>query len=309
MKSMSILISVFTPTYNRAHTIHRVWNSLNKQTLKDFEWIIVDDGSTDNIDKMINEFKEYSDFKIVYHKFKTNRGKHIAINKGLSLCSGKFFIIADSDDAFIPESLEFFISKWNEIPEIERANFSGIRACCNDQFGNRVSDYLIKEPLDASMSEAFYIHKFRKESWCMVLTEMHRKYLFPDNHEDHFYPEGIIWSKISREKKFRFFNKALRTYYIDISEPSISNQNLNQRKKIPRNLAMGSHLLNNELMFFAHDPLHFIKSTAIYCYYSIIDKSYVKQLNNLGRFKAKALFITLTPVGLLFPLLKKITKK
>lgn len=301
---MNSLITVFTPTFNRAHTIHRVWESLKNQTYKNFEWVVVDDGSSDDIDVKMSMFLQDADFKIIYHKFDTNCGKHRATNKALSLCNGEFFIIADSDDAFTHDALEFFINSWNNIPQNEKNSFSGIRACCNDQFGNRISDYLPAEPLDATMSDVFYVHKFRKESWCMVQTSMHRKYLFPDNHDDHFYPEGIIWDKISRDKKFRFYNKAVRIYYIEAFETSISNEKINRKKKILRNLEMGNYLLNYQLTYFKFSPISFIKGASIYSFYAIIDNSYLTQFKSLNNFKAKLLFLLCSPLGLIFSIIK-----
>ncbi|WP_285269913.1 glycosyltransferase family A protein [Kaistella rhinocerotis] len=301
---MNSLITIFTPTYNRAHTIHRVWESLKKQTYKHFEWVIVDDGSSDDIDIVMSAFINDADFPIIYHKFNSNRGKHRAINKGLSLCSGEFFIIADSDDAFTHDALEFFINSWNNIPKNEKNSFSGIRACCNDQFGNRVSDYLSIEPLDATMADVFYIHKFRKESWCMVQTSMHRKYLFPEDHNDHFYPEGIIWDKISRDKKFRFYNKAVRIYYVDASETSISNGNVKRKEKISRNLEMSNYMLNYQIDYFKFSPISFIKGASIYSFYAFIDNSYLTQFRNLNNLKAKLLFLLCSPLGLILSIIK-----
>ena len=91
------MITIFTPTYNRAYILPILFESLKIQTVKEFEWIIVDDGSTDNTESLIYKFKEECNFSIRYFK-KENQGKHIAINFGVEKAKGNLFFIVDSDD-------------------------------------------------------------------------------------------------------------------------------------------------------------------------------------------------------------------
>ena len=80
-----MIFTVFTPTFNRAHTLHRVYNSLCAQTFSDFEWVVVDDGSEDDTERLIAKWKKEADFPVLYKKQK-NRGKHMAMkSRG---CSG-----------------------------------------------------------------------------------------------------------------------------------------------------------------------------------------------------------------------------
>ena len=99
-----IIITVFTPTYNRAYMIDKLYDSLCLQTCKDFEWIVVDDGSVDNTEELIQNFIQENKIHIVYYKQK-NQGKHIAINKGVELAKGELFFIVDSDDILPKDSL------------------------------------------------------------------------------------------------------------------------------------------------------------------------------------------------------------
>ena len=99
------LITVFTPTYNRGYTLENLFNSLLVQTNKNFEWLIVDDGSTDNTEDLVNRFKDVSSFKIRYIK-KKNGGKHTAINCGVNLAEGFLFFIVDSDDQLTKDAIE-----------------------------------------------------------------------------------------------------------------------------------------------------------------------------------------------------------
>jgi glycosyltransferase involved in cell wall biosynthesis len=286
------LISVFTPTYNRSATLYRVWDSLIAQTYQNFEWVIIDDGSSDDIVLVVQAYIEKANFPIIFHKFPSNLGKHNATNKALELANGKFFIVADSDDAFTPDALAVFNTAWQEIADDEKKDFCGVRACCQDQFGNRISDILAVSPFDMTMADAFYIHNFRKESWCMVLTEWHRNFLFPTNHKG-YYPEGIIWKAMSRTKKLRFLNNATRMYYVENDNNSIMRQVTSPQQKISRNIVVTEDTLNNDFGYFLHDPKYFAFTAVLFTMYSCYEKKLVARTINLQRNSAKLLVLFL----------------
>ena len=94
------MVTVFTPTYNRAHLLTNLYESLQNQTCKDFEWLIVDDGSKDNTELIINTLlRNEHTFPIRYYKI-PNGGKMRAINYGATLAKGDYFCGIDSDDCF-----------------------------------------------------------------------------------------------------------------------------------------------------------------------------------------------------------------
>lgn len=100
-----MLFTVFTPTYNRGHLLPRLFESLCNQTVRNFEWLIIDDGSTDDTENVVANFKEKADFPILYLKQK-NQGKHIAINLCLLHAKGKWYLPIDSDDFLGEDALE-----------------------------------------------------------------------------------------------------------------------------------------------------------------------------------------------------------
>ena len=112
--SNGVTISVLTATYNREKTLNRVFNSLMNQTYKNFEWIIIDDGSKDNTFKLVEKFKDKANFPIKYY-YQENQGKHIAMNKALEICSGEFCTSIDSDDEIKSNSLEILIKEWTQV--------------------------------------------------------------------------------------------------------------------------------------------------------------------------------------------------
>lgn len=97
-------ITVLTPAYNRGG-IQRLYASLDKQYNKNFEWMIVDDGSTDDTAQVVKELQESSDFKIRYI-YKRNGGKHTALNVGVENVESKLTFIVDSDDWLKPNAIE-----------------------------------------------------------------------------------------------------------------------------------------------------------------------------------------------------------
>ena len=137
-----MLITVFTPTYNRAHLLERLHESLCKQTFHDFEWVIVDDGSTDGTISLFqrnnnnngnsvdshcptfnSQFSIPNSFKIRYF-YQENGGKHRAINRGVKEARGELFLILDSDDSLPPHSLETIDRYYQQIKD--DTSFGGV---------------------------------------------------------------------------------------------------------------------------------------------------------------------------------------
>lgn len=204
--------TVFTPIYNRKHTIHRVWESLISQTYKNFEWIVVNDGSNDGIETILDEYKSAACFPVmVIHQ--SNQGKHIAWNKAVDIAKGEIFVPADSDDAFEPESLECFLNHWMSIPIKDRKNFSGINVLCKDSETQLIiGNQFPKSPFVSSNLDLVYKYKIYGEKWGCVKTECLRLRKFPDIRAD-FFPESWIWFWLSKRFKVLCINIPLRTYY------------------------------------------------------------------------------------------------
>ena len=176
-----VLFTVFTSTYNKRHTIHRVWESLNAQTNKDFEWIVIDNKSEDGIEDILNTYEKEATFpiKIIYNK--ENLGYHFAFNRAARDAHGKFFVPADADDEFIPETLDKFKDYWDEIPEKERDRFSGVNVLCIDSVTRKVTGNLFpSDPFISNNLEIYYKYKIEAERWGMIRTDVLRKYPFPE---------------------------------------------------------------------------------------------------------------------------------
>jgi glycosyltransferase involved in cell wall biosynthesis len=164
--------TVFTATYNRAHTLHRAFDSLCAQSFRDFEWLVVDDGSTDDTANLIDKWIKTANFPIRYFR-QPNSGKHIAHNLAIREARGQFFTVIDSDDALMPAALERAHNLWHEIPETERYKFcgAGLRSAglfplnkrsriLHERYGNRT-----KLEVNVPLSNIPARHDFQRRSW------------------------------------------------------------------------------------------------------------------------------------------------
>lgn len=99
-----MIVTILTPSYNRAHTLNRLYESLEKQSKKDFEWLIVDDGSTDGTRDLVDKIKKDATITIKYI-YKNNGGKHTAINEGVKIIETPLTFIVDSDDYLTEDAI------------------------------------------------------------------------------------------------------------------------------------------------------------------------------------------------------------
>ncbi len=257
-------ITVFTPAYNRAATLHRVYDSLLQQSFRDFEWLVVDDGSTDQTPALIKQYQESNPFFPIRYVYQPNGGKHIAINKGVSLASGEWFYIADSDDALRPDALQVFMDAWQQIPASAQKYYAGIVACCKNQAGVRISDPVPANPYDGNWRDLFYKHKFRKEATNINRTAIMKEFPFPDAIRNIYFPEAIVWRKMSDTYKIRLIDEEIRIYYIEPATESLMSAKKQHVAKALSACIETADILNNDLSYFLKDPLYFLKAALIY---------------------------------------------
>lgn len=200
-----MVISIFTPTYNRAVLLKRVYESLLLQTEKDFEWIVVDDGSTDDTEAVVAEFIKESKIKITYQK-QVNKGKHFAINKGVSLAIAELFFIVDSDDFLPKDAVEKVLSYYERIKSDSKiAGVAGRRMYkSNEIVGNSNFDELVTNSIDIR-----YKYNVSGDLVEVFKTEVLRKFPFPEIIDEKFCPEALIWNRIAQDYNLLFFNEGI----------------------------------------------------------------------------------------------------
>ncbi len=224
-----MLITIFTPTYNRGKLLPRLYESIRKQTVNDFEWIIVDDGSTDDTEQICKKFaNEKNNFSITYIK-QLNGGKHRAVNRGVKEAKGKLFFIADSDDMLLPRSIEIIFNQYQQIKN--NNTFGGI--CGLDCYKNSkiVGNGLVKEFIDCNSIEIRYKYKVVGDLKEVFYTHIIRKYPFPEIKGERFVPEALIWNRIAKQYKLRFINQAI--YQVEYQDEGLTKQIIKIRMKSP----------------------------------------------------------------------------
>jgi glycosyltransferase involved in cell wall biosynthesis len=292
------LFTVFTPTYNRAHTLHRVFDSLHAQTLRDFEWLVIDDGSTDNTRELVAGWAVNAGFPIRYLR-QDHAGKHMAHNFAAREARGQFFLPLDSDDAYVPQALERMAYQWNTIPIDQQPSFCGVGGLCVDQHGKLVGEGFPSDPLDADMRERHYVYRVQGEKCVAVLTDIVRQFPFPKIALAQYLPEGIVWLEMAKTFKIRWVNEVLRIYYIDDAEPGVS---------VARRRTLGAHvigrryyyiwLLNNDLEYFFHFPTPFLKAALMLPIVTwLAQQSFWSILASLNNSRAKVLVWLALPLA------------
>lgn len=209
-------VTVFTPTYNRAYILERLYNSLKRQSLYDFEWLVIDDGSTDSTSQLFEKWKkENLPFDIVYYK-KNNGGKCRAINSGLQYARGELFLVVDSDDYLSDDAIEKIIEWSNTIKE--KGKFCGFSG--NGTYGGSEAE----NPLfDTQYKDCTFLDRYpRKENGYFFIghdrvwifyTEVHRKYLYPVFPDEKFMTEAVVWNRMAKDGlKIRCFNDVICFY-------------------------------------------------------------------------------------------------
>ena len=285
--------TVFTPTYQRAHTLHRVYNSLSIQTFRNFEWIIVDDGSTDKTVNIVSNWQKENKFSILYKRQK-NQGKHVAVNVGVKLSRGELFLIADSDDEFPHNALQTFNDAWFSIPLSCRSNFSGVTGLCVDNYGKIIGNKFPADIFDSTSADCLYRFGIKGEKWGFQRTEIMKKFPFPEFKNFNFIPESIIWNAIGRKYKTRFINQVVRIYKYDAGN-QLSNKSLIERSPLCIFYAM---ILSNDIDYIFVAPWALFKIAAQGCRLSLHQNDSLKiQFSRLKKWSTKILWLFALPVG------------
>lgn len=220
-KKYKYRFTVFTPTFNRAYVLKGVFDSLMKQTFKDFEWLIVDDGSHDETKELVEKFISKSWFPIRY-LYKKNGGKHTAFNRGVKKAKGELFLSFDSDDTCRSNALERFNYHWeNIVKEGGEDSFTGVTSLCSDKKGNIIGDRFPEDVFDCNSIERHFKYKISGEKWGFHQTRILVKFPFKEFKNEKFITENTVWFEISKYYQTRYINEILREY--EIGKDSLSN--------------------------------------------------------------------------------------
>lgn len=202
-------ITVFTPTYNRAYILENLYRSLQRQTYRDFEWLVVDDGSSDGTEELFDRWSREEKFFSIRYVKQENGGKCRAINRGLERARGELFFTVDSDDYLTDDALEK-VARWeSELPKDgSYCGFAGNLGTAPDVTPNK--------PLPGAFFDGTAFDRYgivEGERALVFFTEIHRRYLYPEFPGEKFMTEAVTWNRMANDGyKMRFYNDIIWIY-------------------------------------------------------------------------------------------------
>ena len=259
-----VRLTVFTPTYNRAELLTRCYESMKRQTCKEFIWMIVDDGSVDNTGELATEWiRETRDFEIVYYR-KENGGLHTAYNEAIAHTETELCVCIDSDDFMPDDAVERILNFWAARGSDRVA---GIVGQDFDLDGNLIGDPLPEQDtvnLIDLLVGRYNIHNGDRTN--VVRTELYKKYapmkVFPG--EKNFNPH-YLHLQISREYDFLVLNENLR--FVDYQPGGMSNSMWRQYYNSPRSFAETRKLYlsfpDTGFKFRFRQCIHYVSSSVL----------------------------------------------
>lgn len=290
-------LTIHTATYNRAYILPKAYESLKKQTCKDFEWIITDDGSTDNTEELVNGWiGQDNGFDIIYNKL-NHVGIPRALNSGVNLAHTEWFMMLDSDDHLLPETVEKVLIWLDEIKDDE--SFAGIGFARVQPDGSYMKD---RHPvIDEKIGFFDATHLERKEHQIdMDMCEVHRtslmkKYPFQVWEDEFFAPEQLsLYNMALDGYKLRW---RLEKLYIC----SYLSDGMTKNDDLVRQNPMGFAMMHNQNLLLKRplrDDIKYTIHMIALCFYAG-HPEYLNQSNN------KLLTWLLFPFGWLMSFRKK----
>lgn len=194
------MITVFTPSYNRKKELKLLYESLLKQNTKNFEWLIVDDGSNDDTSKYIDKLKSKNIININY-VYKMNGGKQSAYNKGLDEARGDIFLCIDSDDILkenILKSIEDDFSKISDNDEL--AGIMYVQGFINNK-SKIIGTAFKNNGLIDTYYNIYNKHGIKGDKLIVLKTKVAKEYYFPIIEGEKFVPEALVFNRISHKYK------------------------------------------------------------------------------------------------------------
>jgi glycosyltransferase involved in cell wall biosynthesis len=291
------LFTVCTPTFNRARLLQRAYDSLACQTLKDFEWLVVDDGSTDNTGEVIAGLIANGSFPIRYYR-KANGGKHTALNLAVREARGTLFTIIDSDDWFLPDSLERMKRRWEELSAGDQARLTGVCGLFGYESGEILGDKFPSDPLEADDLELKLRYRIHDDKIGFTRTEVMREFPFPEfpGHTVRYsvicVPESIVWNRMGCKYPTRFVNEVFA-----VKQYQTGGITLRGRLVAAENSAYYLLYVHELLTSGRKLPLQIaLKSYSNYIRHSLHQN--VPWLTQMSKVPAKHLFLACVPIGL-----------
>lgn len=238
----SKLVTILTPAYNRRDGLERLYRSLLAQTNKNFEWLIVDDGSTDDTKEFVNRFSR-TDFNVQY-VYKENGGKHTALNLGIGRIDTELTFIVDSDDYLTEDAVETILQYHRRYRK--RLNISGyafLRRFPDGRINGK--EFPHDEWVTSYIESRINSHDTNSDKAEIYYTKCLKEFPFPEYPGEKFLGEDIIWCRMARKYQMVHVNKAI--YVGDYQEDGLT-----QNRRL-HNIASPLGCMNRSAEFLEND--------------------------------------------------------
>lgn len=284
------LITVITPTYNRGPLLQSLFHSLQMQSCKDFEWLIVDDGSTDGTKQCVEGFLRDADFPVRY-LYKANGGKHTAVNAGVENTFTELVFIVDSDDTVLPEGIATIRKYYDKYKNEANLGFFSFLKICEQQ------GIIVKMPRDEYVGS--YIKERIKADRLgdmaeVFFTQVLRENPFPVFRGESFLSEDVAWIAIGLKYRVLFVNEAI--YKFSYLDDGLTMNDKRHKRASP----LGSMMRGKMLMSKGCGLRANIKGAIIYNCYKQEVKTEIPSSLVINCARERILTCLLKPVGMYF---------
>ncbi|MFV0144749.1 glycosyltransferase family 2 protein [Empedobacter falsenii] len=280
------MITIFTPTYNRAYILPQLFESLLYQTNKNFEWLIVDDGSTDDTKELIEQFILKADFKISY-LYQNNQGKHIAINTALDHIATKYFVTVDSDDIVLLNGIDLITRNLCHIDENEQIICLAFPHKQKSRDNYQVNKEIPYTTIVSTPYEMLSKYGIFGEFSLVFLHQVHQKYKYPQFENEKFIKESVVYNRIFQIFKLIYFNFSIvESEYLN---DGLTSNFRNLLYNNPKGAALSHLEKTNTTSYNLVDRLNEMES--YWDYESVFNKSFFNKLMKVKSTRLKFLFL------------------
>lgn len=224
-------LTIFTPTFNRGYCLNKCYQSLKRQTCKDFIWLIIDDGSSDNTKEMVDSWILENIIEIKY-KFQENQGMHGAHNTAYEIIETELNVCIDSDDYMPNQAVEKILNFWKINKNNELAGIAGLDARTD---GTIIGTKFPNEIKQATLFDLYYKHRIRGDKKLVYRTDLTKNYPYPVFIGEKYVGLAYKYNKIDLTHKLALLNEVL--CIVEYLEDGSSNNMLKQYRKNPQGFA------------------------------------------------------------------------
>ena len=273
-------LTVFTPTYNRAYTLHKCYESLKLQTNQEFKWLIIDDGSTDNTKELVHKWIDERQLDITYH-YQENQGMHGAHNTAYELIDTELNVCIDSDDYLTDTAVETIVGFWNEN---KQSNIAGIAALDGLSDGNILGDKFPEHLKTSTYWDLYHTHHLKGDKKLIYRTDLIKKNPYPLFEGEKYVGLAYKYAKLDDEYELLLLNEIV--CIVEYMEDGSSLNMFNQYIKNPRGFSfIRIEDMKNpraSLTFKFKSCVHYVSSSFIAKEKYFIKKSPLKGLTVLA---------------------------